>query len=105
MTESEFNEIVDATLLAIEDAIDALDADIDLENTSGILTLTCPNDSKIIINRQTPNREIWVAARSGGYHCGRDGEGWTCHTTGETLDVLLTRVVNEQTGGGFLVGW
>lgn len=98
MTESEFNAAVDATLLAIEDAIDELDTDIDMENSGGILTLTCPNGSKIIINRQDPTQEIWVAARSGGYHCGWKGDNWVCNTTHELLSLLLNRVLSEQVG-------
>ncbi|MDP2228399.1 MAG: iron donor protein CyaY [Moraxellaceae bacterium] len=98
MNETEFNTAVDATLLAIEDAVEALELDIDIETAGGILTLTCPNGSKVIINRQGPTQEIWVAARSGGFHCGRAGESWICNTTKETLPVLLSRVLREQTG-------
>ncbi len=98
MTETEFNAAVDATLLAIEDAVDDLEQDVDMENSGGILTLTCPNGSKVIINRQGPTREIWVAARSGGFHCGRMGDDWVCNTTHETLPALLSRVLTEQTG-------
>lgn len=98
MTETEFNAAVDATLLAIEDAVDALDADIDIETAGGILTLTCPNGSKVIVNRQGPTQEVWVAARSGGFHCGRKGNDWVCNTTQETLPALLSRVLGEQTG-------
>lgn len=98
MNDTEFNAAADATLLAIEDAVETLDSDIDSENSAGILTLTCPNGSKIIINRQTPNREIWVAARSGGYHCGHQNGDWICNTTQEPLAALLSRVLSEQTG-------
>lgn len=98
MTETEFNAAVDATLLAIEDAVDGLEQDVDMENSGGILTLTCPNGSKVIINRQGPTREIWVAARSGGFHCGRVDDTWVCNTTRETLPALLSRVLSEQTG-------
>lgn len=98
MNDTDFNTAVDAILLAIEDAIEDLDIDIDLESAGGILTLTFENGSKVIINRQGPTKEIWVAARSGGFHCGhRDGE-WVCNTTKETLPALLSRVCSEQAG-------
>jgi iron donor protein CyaY len=59
------------------------DLDVDLE--SGILTITCADDTKIIVNRQTPNREIWVAARSGGFHFRwREGE-WRDTRSGDEL--------------------
>ncbi|HET8729589.1 MAG TPA: iron donor protein CyaY [Moraxellaceae bacterium] len=98
MNDTEFNALVDTTLIAVEDAVEALDLDIDLETSGGILTLTFPNGSKVIINRQGATREIWVAARSGGFHCGRAGEDWRCNTTGENLPALLSRVCSEQSG-------
>lgn len=98
LSETEFHRLADATLLAIEDAVDALDQDIDIEGTGGILTLTLPNGSKIILNKQPPVRELWVAAKSGGYHCGRELDDWVCRTTGEALAELLARVLGEQLG-------
>src|SRR5438105_5771838 len=67
MNESEFHGAVDGVLARIESAIEregALEADLE----SGILTITCTDGTRVIVNRQTPNREIWVAARSGGFH-------------------------------------
>lgn len=98
MNDTDFNTAADATLLAVEDALEALDLDIDLETSGGILTLTFANGSKVIVNRQGATREIWVAARSGGFHCGLKSGTWTCNTTGETLAGLLSRVCTEQAG-------
>lgn len=98
MNDTEFNAAVDRTLLAIEDALEAQETDIDLETAGGILTLTFENGSKVIVNRQSATREIWVAARSGGFHCAHRGEEWVCNTTGETLPALLSRVCSEQAG-------
>ncbi|MEL0027971.1 MAG: iron donor protein CyaY [Perlucidibaca sp.] len=80
------------------------DGDLDFDMSAGILTLTAPNGSRIIINRQPATREIWVAAKSGGYHCGRKGDSWFCSSTGETLPALLSRVVAEQGGGEIRFG-
>lgn len=99
MTESEFDVLADATLDAIEAQVEAADSDLDFDMSSGILTLEAPDGSRIIINRQLATREIWVAAKSGGYHCGRQGDVWFCRTTGETLQGLLSRVIAEQGGG------
>lgn len=99
MTESEFDVLAEATLDAIEAQVEDADSDLDFDMSAGILTLEAPDGSKIIINRQLATREIWVAAKSGGYHCGRQGDVWFCRTTGETLQQLLARVVAEQGGG------
>lgn len=96
MTESEFHYRVDAVLGELEEAIDQVDADIDSEQTAGILTLTFANNSRVIVNRQTPNREIWVAAKSGGFHFRFDGAAWRDTRGGEQLDALLSRVLSMQ---------
>ena len=97
MNETEFHRSVDAVLARIEGAVEDVDAlDVDLE--SGILTITCPDDSRIIVNRQTPNREIWVAARSGGFHfVAREGE-WRDTRSGDELFASLARIIESQSG-------
>ncbi|MBI3714725.1 MAG: iron donor protein CyaY [Betaproteobacteria bacterium] len=96
LPESEFHRRVDAIVGALEGAFD--DGDIDAEASGGIVTLTLADGSRVIVNRQTPNREIWVAAKSGGYHFRLDGEVWRDTRSGETLAALLSRVIVEQGG-------
>jgi len=98
MTETEFNQLVDATLLRIEAAIDASGADLDYENSSGILTLEFVDGSKIIINRQGPTQEIWVAAKSGGYHYRLDGAVWRNTRDSSELFESLSAYVSQQAG-------
>ncbi|MCK5666834.1 MAG: iron donor protein CyaY, partial [Thiotrichaceae bacterium] len=65
MTESEFNVAIDDILINIEEQLDDIDTDMDYEINSGILTLIMPNKSQIIINRQSGNFQLWMAAKSG----------------------------------------
>lgn len=97
MNESEFHRAVDEVLARIEAAVESCDAlEVDLE--AGILTVTCPDGSRVIVNRQTPNREIWVAARSGGFHfASRDG-AWRDTRSGDELFASLARVIEAQSG-------
>lgn len=97
MTETEFHSAVDAVLARIEDAVEASETlDVDLE--AGILTVTCPDGTKVIVNRQTPNREIWIAARSGGFHYAwRDGE-WRDTRSGAEFFASLASIVSSQGG-------
>jgi len=97
MTESEFHRAVDAVLARIEASVEEQDAlDVDVEG--GVLTVTCPDGTRVIVNRQTPNREIWVAARSGGFHfVAREGE-WRDTRSGEELFASLARIVSAQSG-------
>ena len=97
MNETDFPRAVDAVLSRIEAAVEESDTlDVDLE--AGILTITCRDGSRIIVNRQTPNREIWVAARSGGFHfVAREGE-WRDTRSGDELFASLARIVASQGG-------
>jgi len=97
MTETEFHRAVDEVLRRIEAAVEGHDAlDVDLEG--GILTLECPDGTKVIVNRQVPNREIWVAARSGGFHfAARDG-AWRDTRSGVELFASLAAILAAQAG-------
>jgi len=97
MNESDFHRAVDGVLARIELAAEASDAlDVDLE--SGILTLECPDGSRVIVNRQTPNREIWVAARSGGFHYRFVDGAWRDTRSGAELFAALGEIVRAQAG-------
>jgi iron-sulfur cluster assembly protein CyaY len=97
MTESDFHRSVDAVLARIEAAL-ARHEDLDIDLEGGILDITCPDETRIIVNRQTPNREIWVAARSGGFHF-RFNEGeWRDTRSGEEFFAALARLIESQAG-------
>ena len=106
MNETEFNELADELMLSIEEAIEDSGADIDYENTAGVLTLTIEaNGSKVIISRQPAMAQMWVAAKSGGYYFNLNGDDWVCTATSETLQALLGRVCEEQGGLGVAFGF
>jgi CyaY protein len=103
MTESEFNERAEAALRALELAIDAVDAQIDCTRSGGVLTLELDNDTKIIVNTQLPTRQIWVAARSGGYHFAFDGQAWRDTREATELFTALSRLISAQGGRAVLL--
>ncbi len=100
ISESEFNRHIDETLLKIEEAIDESGADIEYENVSGILTLTFEDGSQIIINRQTPARQLWVAAKTGGYHFDFDPAvgDWFRDRDRAPLFEVLSALASDQAG-------
>ena len=97
MTESEFHRAVDQALARIEAAVEEHD-DLDVDLEGGVLTIGCPDGSRIIVNRQTPNREIWVAARSGGFHYAWRDEAWRDTRGGGELFASLARLIASQAG-------
>ena len=93
-----FDENIDDTLLAIEEAIDDTGEDIDYDTIAGILTLTFPDDSKIIINRQSATQQLWIAARSGGFHLDWMEGNWMISQDQTNLSSLLTELCTKQLG-------
>ncbi|MCK4864669.1 MAG: iron donor protein CyaY [Gammaproteobacteria bacterium] len=102
MNESEFNDIVDDIFIEMEDAVevacDETGADIDYETSSGILTLTFENSTQIIVNRQTPLKQIWVAAKQGGFHFDFNSKTDTWLCDGKELFSALSEYCTEQSG-------
>ena len=102
MTDLEFMDLAEKLLLAVERSCDdineASDADIDNQRSGGMITLTFPNRTQIVINLQKPLHEIWMAARSGGYHYRYDGSSWH-DTKGEgEFFACLSRAASLQAG-------
>ncbi|PJE80126.1 Protein CyaY [invertebrate metagenome] len=100
MNESDYHQKIDELMLAIENSVDDSGLDIDYETSSGVQTLTLDNGSKVILSRQTPLRQLWVAAKSGGFHFDFNSEQqqWLCNPTGEPLKSLIERCLTEQGG-------
>jgi CyaY protein len=103
MTDSEFDQLATETLAGIETAVEAaageagLDIDIQMK-PGGVLELEFEDASKMIINRQGAAREMWVAARSGGFHFRYDGQRWVDTRDGGELFAALSRMIGAQGG-------
>jgi iron-sulfur cluster assembly protein CyaY len=94
----EYNQKVDDTLAAIEDALDICEADLDWDFAGGILTIECANGSQVIINRQAPTQQIWLAARAGGFHFSYDAADDCWKQDGLELFAQLNKCLSEQSG-------
>ncbi len=82
MNTTEFHTLADELFAAIEEGIDESGADIESEMSGNVLTLEFENRSQIVINRQEPMKEIWLASKTGGYHFKFNGEAWICSRSG-----------------------
>jgi CyaY protein len=104
MTDSEYQDLAEALLRSVERGCDRIndesDADLDNQRVGGMVTMTFANRSQIIINLQKPLHEVWMAARSGGFHYKWDGMQWMdTKGHGEFFD-HLSRCASEQAGQG-----
>jgi CyaY protein len=99
MNDSEFNALAEAVLKQIEAGLEASGADLDFEMPSGgVLEIEFADRSKIIVNRHGAAREMWVAARSGGFHYRWDGADWLDTRDGSELLTELSKLVSAQAG-------
>ncbi len=102
MTDPEFMDKAEAALAAIEAGCDRIndqtDADIDNQRTGGMVTLAFSDGSQIVVNLQRPLHEIWLAARSGGFHYRFDGSQWRDTKEQGELFEKLSRCASEQSG-------
>jgi CyaY protein len=108
MTESEFLALADSTLKAIERALeqaaDDTDADIECGRSGNVLDVEfVDNGSKIIINSQEAMQEIWVAARSGGFHYRYDNGKWINTRDGSELFAALSQMASAQSGAELML--
>ena len=103
MDEKEFTVAADAELARIEAALerasDSGPAEFNFETKpGGIIEIEFDNGSKIIVNRHLAAREIWLAAKSGGYHFRPVGGRWLGTRDSEELMTALARTLSEQAG-------
>ncbi len=99
MEDKEFGALADAAMARIEAALEAAGADVDFELAAGgVLEIEFADGSKIIVNRHGVAREIWVAARAGGFHFRWDGNAWRdTRDSGELME-KLSQLTSQQAG-------
>jgi CyaY protein len=99
MDETEFEALAERALARLEAALEASGVDADVERKDGgVLEIEFADGSKMIVNRHGAAREIWVAARAGGFHFRWDGALWRDTRDGGELFAALSRLVSEQSG-------
>jgi CyaY protein len=102
MTDLEYLDRAEALLARVEACCDQInettEADIDNQRVGGMVTLSFPGGSQIIINLQKPLQEVWMAARAGGFHYKFDGQQWMDTKGQGEFFGCLSRYASEQAG-------
>ncbi|MBC7490795.1 MAG: iron donor protein CyaY [Glaciimonas sp.] len=101
MTESEFLIAAEATLGALEAALERAndddEVDVDCSRRGNVLEIEfIDNGSKIIVNSQAPMQELWIAAKSGGFHYRLQGDIWRNTRDDSEFFDALSAMVSEQ---------
>ena len=99
MDEREFEQRADEALERIEAALEATGVDADVERRDGgVLEIEFEDGSRMVINRHGVARELWIAARAGGFHFRWDGAAWRDTREGTELFAALSKLVSAQSG-------
>ncbi len=102
MTDPDFMDCAERLLEAVEASCDRInersDADVDNQRTGGMVTLSFPDGSQIVVNLQKPLHEVWLAARSGGYHYRFDAGQWRDTKGQGEFFTQLSRDASAQAG-------
>lgn len=102
LTDGEYLAKAHAVLASVEACVDAWlqddVIDIDSHRTGGLLEMSFPNGSKIVLNTQPPLHELWLAARSGGFHYKYVDGAWRDTRDGRELFEALSACASEQAG-------
>jgi CyaY protein len=98
MSEKIFNELADAVFQRIERALDNSDADIDYDSNGSVMEIEFADGSQVIVNRHVANQEIWLAAKSGGFHYKYQNDKWFSQRDESELFARLSELV--QLGSG-----
>ena len=100
MDDKEFATRCQAELVVIEAAVEAAaeDAEIDFEMQGGSLEIECADGTKVIVSPHAIAKEIWVAAKSGGFHFRYDAakDQWVDTRTGEAFRSRLVEILKQQ---------
>ena len=102
LSDSDYRAVTSRVLAGIEATIDRWlqddVVDIDTQRTGGLLELGFPNGSKIVLNTQPPLQELWLAARSGGFHYKHVGGRWLDTRDASDFYDALSACASEQAG-------
>lgn len=99
MSDAAYLGRVEETLNQIEELLDDAESDLDYDNNGAMMVIKCPDRSQIILTRQPPVKQLWLATRTQGLHFDFDeaSEQWTLDSDGSPLREHLAKAFADQT--------
>lgn len=100
-TESEYNTVADETLEDIQDAVEGALEDkgipeFEVNYASGVLTLSMPPHGTWVLNKQTPNRQIWWSSPISGPRRYQYEDGEWVFTRDDSHSMTLLQALQEE---------
>lgn len=103
MTESEFLQYSDDLFAYIEETIDTHGWSLDCEINGNVLNIESEDNEQIVVNRHTATQELWIAAKSGGYHFAQTEGQWRSARDNSEFFVVLSQVLSVASGDDVLI--
>ena len=104
-SEAAYHRVADDLLHGLQDAVEAaledLDnapAELDISYASGVLTMALPPHGTWVLNKQTPNQQIWWSSPLSGpkrFEYTADGNLWFATQNGLSLVPLLAQELSH----------
>lgn len=101
MTTQEYLHLADACLARVTKWLEAFDPDeVDYSTTDGMVSIEFPDRVRFVLNRQSGNHQMWLAAgvRAFHYTWNAETETWADDRDGHDLYQRVTEVVSEKLG-------
>ena len=95
MDDPRFEVAAEEALERLEHALEGLELDFERKE-GGVLEIEFDDGAKMIVNRHSAARELWVAARSGGFHFRWDGSAWRDTRSGEEFFAALSALLSRE---------
>ncbi|PAV22306.1 Frataxin [Pyrrhoderma noxium] len=99
---------MDTLLESLENVIDEIgDPGYEVEYSSGVLTLSLGDKGTYVINKQPPNKQIWLSSPISGpkrYDYVPSKDGWYYSRDGQSIESLLDNELSDTLGKEVKVG-
>lgn len=99
MSDALYLSRVEDTLNQIEELLDDAESDLDYDNNGAMMVIKCPDRSQIILTRQPPVKQLWLATRTQGLHFDYDEQlqTWVLDSDGSPIRDHLNAAFADQT--------
>ncbi|KAI0252595.1 hypothetical protein BJV78DRAFT_323180 [Lactifluus subvellereus] len=106
LQQSTYDKLADATMDGLLDDLQNMldshgDPSLEVEYHSGVLTLDLGQRGTYVINKQPPNRQIWLSSPVSGpkrFNFDSATRQWVDSRSGQLLEALLNEELNESLG-------
>ncbi|MBE2894639.1 iron donor protein CyaY [Spirabiliibacterium falconis] len=93
MNVSEYHQQIEKIWADIETALEQQEIDVDCDILGSVFSITFADGQQIVINKQEPLLELWLASKLGGYHFKYKNGLWLTADNKEFF-ALLTDALN-----------